>query len=306
MRKALLVAIPLALALVAGRMLLSTLQARDEAAESRAERLRLKREFDERAALLRAVPAEAGQEWKEEVNVLLRAYFQAVAEVRNRYPRAPLAPSALEAAEAEKKGKLADKERSAIEDFQKYADSRLALLTGGGYAPVASMPGGGLRLDLLAVEPGASPAGGPGLRIDFALWGAPRIVDRERTREHTVSRTSVPLSMRGLQFRFLDAAGKLYGEMNGPGEPYQKLVDPERFAPDFPPGILFGTWWVELLPREAATMELELTLDVRQPSGAAHPATLLLRLPVQEPWRIPPGSAYQAQVREAAPTPAGK
>ncbi len=306
MRKLLLVALPLALALLGGVMLTSRLQARDDAAEARAERLRLKREFDERAALLRVVPGEAAQEWRDEVNVLLRGYFQAVSEVRNRYPRAPAPPTALAAAEAEKKGKLAEKDRATLEDFQKYADSRLAILAGGAYAPLASVPAGGLRLDVLTVEPGASPAGGPGLRIDFALWGAPRLVDRERTGSKTVTRTSLPLAMKGLQFKFLDAAGKLWGEMNGPGEPYQKLVDPERFAPDFPPGVLAGTWWVELLPREAVTMELRLDVDVRQPSGAVRPVSFALQLPVHDTWRIPPGTEYQAQVREVAPAEAGK
>ena len=301
MRKLLLVALPLALALLGGVMLMSHLQARDDAAEARAERLRLKREFDERAALLRAVPVEAAQAWRDEVNVLLRSYFQAISEVRNRYPRAPAPPTALAAAEADRKGKLAEKDRATIEDFQKYADSRLALLAGGSYAPLASVPGGGLRLDVLAVEPGASPAGEPGLRIDFALWGAPRLVDRERTGSKTVTRTSLPLAMKGLQFRFLDAAGKLWGEMNGPGEPYQKLVDPERFAPDFPPGVLVGTWWVELLPREAVTTELKLDVDLRQPSGAVRPVSLGVQLPVRDPWRIPAGATYQAQVREVAP-----
>ena len=306
MRKVFLLALPLALALLGGVMLMSHLQAREDAFESRAERLRLKREFDERAALLRALPAESAQEWRDEVNVLLRGYLQAVSEVRNRYPRAPAPPSALQAARADRKGKLTEKDRAAIEDFQKYADSRMAILSGGAYAPIASAPAGGLRLDVLTVEPGASPAGGPGLRIDFALWGAPRLVEREKTGSGTVTRTAVALAMKALQFRFLDAGGKLYGEMNGPGEPYQKLVDPERFVPDFPPGALLGTWWVELLPREAVTTELTVDVDVRQPSGAARPVSLALQLPVQEPWRIPPGTSYQAEVREVAPTEAGK
>ncbi len=306
MRKLFLIAVPLGLALVLGMMVSSAFHTRDDAADSRAERLRLKREFDERAALLRALPSEAAQEWRDEVNVLLRSYFQATSELRNRYPRAPAVPSAIEAAKGERKGKLPEKDRATIEDFQKYADSRLALLSGGSYAPVASAVGGGLRLDVVSVEPGASPAGDPGLRVDFMLWGAPRLVERERDGARTITRTTVPLGLKGLLFRFTDAAGKPYGEMNGPGEPYQKLADPERFAPDFPPGVLAGTWWVELLPREAVTTQIRVDVDVRQPSGAVRPVALELELPVQEPWRIPPGTTYQAQVREAAPAEAGK
>jgi hypothetical protein len=302
MRKVFFVIVPLGLVLIAAIWLSGTLRARADAADARAERLRLEREFDEKAALLRALPADRPQEWRDDVNVLLRAHFQALAEVRNRYPKAPAAPSALAAAEGDRKGgKLPDKERAVLEDFQKFADGRFALLTGGAYAPAASAVAGGLRLDVLSVEPGASPAGGPGLRIDFALWGAPRLVERERQGEKTVSRTVVPLSLKQLSFQFLDPNGKLYGEMSGVGEPYQKLVDPQRFVPDFPPGVLFGTWWVELLPREAATMQLKLDVDVRGPSGTGRPAALSLALPVQEPWRIAPGAAYQAEIREAPP-----
>jgi hypothetical protein len=301
MKKLLFVAVPLGLLLVAALAAVSSVRTRDDAADARAERARLKREFDERAALLRALPADRPGEWRDEVNALSRVYLEALAEVRNRYPRAPALPSALATAEAERKGKLTGKDRDAILDFQRYAESRMALLQGGTYAPLGSAVGAGLRLDLVAVEPGASPAGGPGLRIDFALWGVPRLLEKERTGEQTVSRTVLAVALRKLEIRFLDEGGKLYGDMNGPGEPYQKLVDPERFLPDFPPGVLFGTWWVELLPRQAERIELALDLDVRGAAGAARPATFTVALPVREAWRIPPGASFQAEVREAAP-----
>jgi hypothetical protein len=166
---------------------------------------------------------------------------------------------------------------------------------------VRSAQAAGLRLDLVSVDAGASPDGGPALRIDFALWGAPRLVERERTGDKTVTRTFVPVSLKKLSFRFLDPAGKLYAEMSGPGEPYQKLVDPERFVDDFPPGVLFGTWWVELLPREAATMEMDVEVDVRGATGTGRPATFKLALPVAEGWKLPPGATFQAEVREASP-----
>jgi hypothetical protein len=266
------------------------------------ERARLKRDFVERAAVLRALPPEAGAAWPDEVNALVRQHLDALGEVRARFPGAAPAPTALAAAEAERKGKLTDKDRAAIQDFQAYADGRFALLRGG-YAPVAGAAAGGLRLDLLAVEPGASPAGPPGLRVDFALWGAPRVVERERSGERTVARTLSLVPLRKLTIRFLDAQGKVFGEMSGDGEPYQKLVDPERFVPDFPPGVLFGTWWVELLPREAERIELQLDVDVRGAAGGGRPATFALALPVAEGWRIPPGATFKAEVREAPPEP---
>ena len=301
MRKVFLVAVLAGLALLATGLVLSTLRARKEADEARAERARLKREFVERAAVLRALPVDPPSEWRDEVTALARVHLEALAQMRGRLPRAPAAPSALQAAEAERKGKLSEKDRGVIQDFQKYADSRFALLRDGSYAPAAAAVAAGLRLDLVAVAPGPSPEGPPGLRIDFALWGAPRLLERERSGDATVTRTVVPIALEKLTIRFLDAEGRLYGEMTGAGEPYQKLVDPERFQEDFPPGVLFGTWWVELLPREAARIELQLEAGVRGTAGALRPAVFTLSLPVAEDWRIPPGASYQAEVRHSAP-----
>jgi hypothetical protein len=236
------------------------------------------------------------------VVALSRWYFDELQAIRNRHPDEPARPTGVEAAEAEKKGKLDGAQREQLVDFQRYAEARLATLRDGAYAPVASALAEGLRLDLLAVEPGAAPdGGGPGLRVDFALWGVPRYVERERAKDRIVARSVLPVSFKRIAFRFHDPAGKLWGEMTGSGEPYQKLADPERFVDDFPPGVLFGTWWVELFPREAAKVELELQADARSPSGAVRPATFQLALPVPEAWKLPPGAVFQAEVREAAP-----
>jgi hypothetical protein len=304
MRKLLLVALPVGLAVLAAVLLTSTFRARSDSAEARVERARLKRDFAERAALAKALPPDKLPEWQAEVAALSRWYFDEVQAIRNRHPAEPPRPSAAKLAEEEQKGKAKKERRDDLEEWQKYADGRLALLRDGKYAPLASAAADGLRLDLVAVEPGPSPEGAPGLRVDFALWGAPRYLERERANDKTVTRNVVPVTFKQIAFHFLDASGKLYGEMTGPGEPYQKLADPERFADDFPPGVLFGTWWIELFPREAATVQVELAVDGRAPSGAVRPATLQTTVPVPERWKIPPGATFQAQVREAAPEPA--
>jgi hypothetical protein len=301
MRKLLLVALPVGLAVLALALILSSSRERADAYEARLERARLKRDFSERAGAARAISPERLPEWRDEVLALSRWYFDELAAIRNRHPGEPPRPTALEAAAADGKGKLSDKERAAIEDFQRYADGRLALLRDGRYAPASAVLAEGLRLDLLAIEAAASPEGGaPGLRIDFALWGAPRYLERERSGDRQIARNVVPAAFKRMTFRFLDASGKPYGEMSGGGEPYQKLADPERFTDDFPPGVLFGTWWVELFPREATTVELEIEADVRGASGATRPARFQTTMVVPDGWKIPPGATFQAELREAA------
>ena len=301
MRKLLAVALPVGLAVLAAIVFFSMNRSQSATTDARLARARLKRDFGERAGAVRAIPADHQPEWQAEVAALSRWYFDELGSIRNRFPGEAPRLNGVQAAEEEKKGKLKKEERDALVDFQSYAEGRLALLREAKYAPVASAFAEGLRLDLVAVEPGASPGAGPGLRVDFALWGAPRYIERERSGDKNVTRNVVPVAFKRIAFQFLDAAGKPYGEMSGGGEPYQKLADPERFVDDFPPGVLFGTWWVELFPREAATTNLEIAADLRSPSGLVRPASFVFKLPVPERWKLPPGATFQAEVREAAP-----
>ncbi|MBK9517138.1 MAG: hypothetical protein IPO09_07230 [Anaeromyxobacter sp.] len=296
MKRLLLVALPAGLAMLGAILLLQAWRARGDAFEARLERSRLKREFAERSALARALPTAPPEAWQAESAALVRWYVEGLSAIRNRHPGEPARPTALAAAEEEKK--LAAKDRETLLDFQRYAEERFELLRGARYAPVASAVAEGLRLDLLAIQPGPSPEGGPGLRVDFALWGAPRLLEREATGERSVARTVVPVALRQLSLRLLDEQGALFGGMAGGGEPHQKLLDGERFVEDFPPAILFGTYWLELLPRQPVTLELELTASVRGASGRERPAALIVTLPIEEGWRLPPGAEFKAEVRE--------
>jgi hypothetical protein len=301
MKRLLFVALPAGLALVATLFLFDAWRTRSEAFEARLERARVKREFVERSALGRAMAALPPEPWREESAALLRWYLDASAAVRNRFPREPPRLSAVAAATEEKKGKLPDKDRAAIAEFQQYADGLVALVKSGRYAPVVSAVAEGLRLDILAVQAGPNPeGGGPGLRVDFALWGVPRTLEREGTGERTTSRTVLGVTLRQLAIRLLDAKGQLFGGMQGGGEPAIKLVDPDRFTDDLPPSILFGTWWLDLLPRSPASLELELTAALRGAAGHDRPAVFTVALPIDDAWRLPAGVEFKAEVREGA------
>ncbi|HYQ81847.1 MAG TPA: hypothetical protein VEP68_10100 [Anaeromyxobacteraceae bacterium] len=294
------VTVPLVVAVAVAVALFSTWRSRSDAAEARLERAQLKREFLERGSLSREVPPDKPKEWRDEARALLRWYFDELATWRNRHPAFAKAAEAPRPA----KGKEAKaKEDEARAEWRRYAEDRLALLRDGKYEPLWSLADRGLRLDILSFGPAANPEGGArSLRIDFALWGAPRRVEKETVpgTARTVTKVVVPAAFRQLAFQFLDEKDKPYGEMTGPGEPYMKLADPERFSEDFPPGILFGTWYVDPFPREAAKVVFTLGVEARGQSGADLSASYKLEAPVSEGWKIGQGEKYQAETRESA------
>ncbi len=303
MKKLLMVALPAGLVILVAVLSFSSMRSRGEAAAAQLERAQLKREFVERAAVGRAVAVERIDEWRDESAALFRWYLEELAAIRNRHPEVAPAPTGAQAAAEERKGKLTEKEKASYEEWQKLAEGRFALVKEARYAPLFTSTAEGMRLDLIATETGQHPAGGPAVRIDFALWGAPRRVEKEKQGDVTTTKVLLPIVFKRIAFSMLDAEGKPYGEMNGPGEPFQKLTDPERWIEDFPPGVLFGSWWVDLLPREAVTTEMEVELSVRGASGSERPVLFKYTVPVREEWRLAPGAAYDAQTREVAPTP---
>jgi hypothetical protein len=304
MKKLLVIALPAGIVIFGAVALFSSMRASSEASAALLERAQLKREFVERAAVGRALAPDRIDEWRDEAGALFRWYLQELSAIRNRHPTVPAAASGVVAAAEERKGKFTDKDKAAYEEWQKLADGRFALVKEARYAPLFTSTAEGMRIDLLAMETGAHPAGGgPALRIDFALWGAPRRVEKQKDGDVTTTKVMLPIVFKQIAFRMLDEKGKLYGEMNGPGEPYRKLADPERWIEDFPPGVVFGSWWVDLLPREAVTAEMDLDVSLRGANGNERQSLFKFTLPVREEWRLAPGAAYEAQTREAAPTP---
>jgi hypothetical protein len=256
------------------------------------EREALQREMLERSAVARGL---AGAPGAEEAREVVRWWMDAFAALRNRHPRA-----GSERAAPARDGGAAD-----AADFDRYAKERVEALRAG-YAPLLSASEQGLRLDVLAIRPGEHPqTKARALRVDFALWGAPRRVEREAGEgARAQRRIVVPVSFRQLAFRFVDAAGKPYGEMTGAGDPYLALRDPDRFDDALPPGIIFGSWWVDAFPREAARVEIAVGLQAQGTSTAALSPTFRWEAPVADDWKLRPGESFRAETREVAPEPA--
>ena len=89
--------------------------------------------------------------------------------------------------------------------------------------------------------------------------------------------------------------------MSGSGEPYMVLKDPERFSGELPPGIALGTWWVDPFPREAARVEVSVSLQVQGMTSAALSRRRSgWELPVPEEWELRPGEASAPNSRRTA------
>jgi hypothetical protein len=256
------------------------------------EREALQREMLERSSVARGL---AGGPGAEEAREVVRWWTDAMAALRQRHPRARAAPERS----AARDGGAAD-----AADFEQYARDRVELLRAG-YAPLLSASDQGMRLDVLAIRAGEHPqTKARALRLDFALWGAPRRVERESGEgARPQRRVVVPLAFRQLGFHFADAAGKGYGEMTGGGEPYLLLRDPDRFDDLLPPGIVFGTWWVEPFPRDAARVELSVAVQAQGTSAASLAPNFRWEVPVAEDWKLRPGEVFHAETREVAPEP---
>jgi hypothetical protein len=296
-KPALRVLVTAVVALALGAWLFGTWRRATHQAEARLARERAKREFLERSVVARQLPADREREWRDEVRGLARWYASELAGIRDRWPGA--------AASGGDGSRERDRDVEGTRaEWRRYAEERFRLLAEGRYEPLAAAADRGLHLDLLAIEPGPNPSGGGrALRVDFALWGAPRRTERDVAPGggKATLRTVVPVAFQQISFQFLDAQGKLYGEMTGPGEPYQKLAEPERLVEDFPPGVLFGSWWVEAFPREAVRAVVTLSTAARGQAGAEVLSTFRLDLPVAEAWRIAAGETYRAETREAPP-----
>jgi hypothetical protein len=258
------------------------------------EREALRREMLERSAVARGL---AGGPGLEEAREVVRWWTDAMAGLRKGHPRGAASPDRPAARDAG---------RDDAAEFERYAQDRAGVLRAG-YAPALSAAEQGLRLDILALRPGDHPqTKARALRIDFALWGAPRRVERDSGAEggaRPQRRVVVPVTFRQLGFRFVDAAGNGYGEMSGTGEPYLVLRDPDRFDDALPPGIVLGTWWVDAFPREAARVEMTVSVQAQGTSPAALTPTFRFEVPVSDEWKLRPGETFRAETREVAPEP---
>jgi hypothetical protein len=272
---------------------------RSSAEESRAqvERALLKREFIERTSVARGLATDRLKEWKDEIRAILRWYFDEITAIQNRHPGEKRASELTGAPE----NKLAkESEKATRAEFAKYAVDRFDMLRDGKYEPIYAAVDQGLHIDFLSFGPSQGPDGQKALRIDFAIWGVPRRIEREvaTATSSATTRVVVPVAFKELAFKFFVEEDKLFAGMAGAAEPYMKIADPERFVEDYPPGVMFGSWYVDLMPAETLKVEMTLTLEVRGSAGADLAVSYKWIMDAKDEWKLRPGEVYKAEIQQ--------
>ena len=233
-------------------------------------------QFLAKAAVVRAAPDEA--KYHAELRQLLRAWFAEQADLGNRWPQLRGQPPPFTAP--------VPKARSGdLREFQEFADHAIGAWREGRLELLQSAAAAGLRIDLLKVATAAAPQ--PHLAIDLAVWGAPEELESDEGREGRQQfKATVPLTFRGLSFRFFDQEGKLIAEMPGVGEPSLRLDLPGRLVHDAPPGVVLARYEPGLFPREAAEVEWTLTAQLKTATGESRPVSATWKTKLDPAWAV--------------------
>lgn len=287
---------------VAGIFMVSNYSGKMDAYEFQSEVQRLKQEFIERGSFARHLGEGRSKDWRDESRALIRWYFDELNGAYNRHPDQRKRVTGLEALKRDKeKGKIKDADWSSYEEWYKLTEQAFTTLKDGKYDFVFGGSAEGLRLDVMSVTGATNPTTKEkALKVDFAVWGAPRRIEKEQVSGSSkiVTRIIVPITFKQIGFRFIDDKGSIAAEMSGGAEPYQKIQDPERWVEDFPPGILFGTWYFDVFPHEAVKAEVNLEIDGRGQAGSDIPANFKWELPLKDDWKLREGEVFKAETME--------
>ncbi|MDF1566283.1 MAG: hypothetical protein P1V51_24840 [Deltaproteobacteria bacterium] len=244
----------------------------------------LQQQWTERLGTIRGV--DDPQRYKEEIHAGLKWYFSELNRVYNRYPELHDVDKAWKEIELNnEKGHIQTNQMEDYREFFEYAKGVFDTLERGEFVPKINAEAENLHLDIYSVKL-ADWEGAPRLKIDFILWGAPRRVETKKTAAGTVKKVKVPLSFSRMFFQFLDAEGKVHGEMAGnTGEPTIKITHPERWIEEFPAQAVLGSWWVELFPPEAEKVIWEIGLSGTSDAGNPYNALFKWEFPVPPQWK---------------------
>ncbi len=265
-------------------------------AKREASAAKLKQEYLERIAWLRAVPDQKA--YTDELGTFMRWYFKEVNEHVNEfrlnrnfddylieleekgskkkggdyaeYETAPSSPG---------KDRTGDK-KAAYEATRKMWDA----FKGGQYSPWWTGTSNGIRLDIISAD-----SRGDQIHMPVVAWGLPR---EERIDDKKIRRVVTNGNFK-FNWKLFDEKGKLIAEIPGEGGPNDRIDWPERYMKFFPPMVVFGYYDIDKLPAEAKTAEISWTISARSPSGGDILAGYTWKGDVPADWKLAPGEAWK-------------
>jgi hypothetical protein len=244
----------------------------------------LQQQWTERLGSLRSI--DDPERYQDEMETALKWYFSELQRIYNRFPELHDLDKAWKEMERQnQQGHIPTSEMETRREFFDYVKATFERLERGEYVPKINAEAESMHLDIYSVKLDEW-EGQPRLKIDFILWGAPRRIQKKDTAAGTVKKVRVPLAFSRMFFQFLDAEGKVYGEMAGnSGEPTIKIVHPERWIEEFPAQALLGSWWVELFPQKAERVIWEIGITGQTDAGNPINALFKWEFPVPPQWK---------------------
>jgi hypothetical protein len=290
MKRYLGVIVGLVCLVIAGIAISGKVQAKNTEDEKELSFARIQHTYLERAGWIRSNPDE--KSYKEEVTTFLRSYFKDVDQHLAQYKLNKNHDDYLQelnkraAAPSAKDQEIADRKA-----YYEYTKKHFDLLKSGSYAPLFSATDKGMRLDVVSAEV-KQVMGKPQVVVGILLWGAQREL-REEGRTGSAVRKMMTSAAFNVTWKLFTDKDALHAEMNAPGDPHMKIDWPERFIAEFPPQMVLGFYPFDLLPAEAAKMEILFNVNSRSASGGEAVAAYSWKMDVPAEWKLKPGEKWE-------------
>lgn len=256
---------------------------------------KLRASFVERAGYVRSLASD--DRYRDEFIALLKWYDAQLAELHNLYPGRFDNESAIKELDAQvASGKAKPGDIALKKEFYEHTKGFYTLLETGRYNPVATQVATGLRVDLVQLKREVY-EGKPKLRVDLAIWGAPRreLAQKQEGKAANVKMT-LDFAVKSLSLEFIDAKQKLVGG-GDTGAPVLTIDYPERWVPGFPPQATFGTWWIDPLPQETEKLSLKIDAEIRSPTSGGLPLQFNWDLAARPEWKLGAGETFEGETR---------
>lgn len=249
---------------------------------------RLRGDYLERASWLRSNPDATA--YRDEIGNLFSWYFKGVAEHIRKFGGSGKFDEYLTELEAKSGGKRGESEKAVADRKANYAATQkvFASFKDRTYAPFWTGTDKGIRLDIVSADAETVDAKKQ-IVLPVVLWGFPR---DDKTDDNGVRRVVSNANFK-FNWKLFDKDDKLIGEIPGEGGPSGRIDWPERYNSFFPPGLLLGSFALDLLPPEVKRAEITFTVSGSALTGGSIAANFEWKLEVPKAWKLEPGAQWE-------------